>query len=96
MLLLLSVELLLRLVVPEVLLLLRTAGELLLRLVVVIVEREVAVEVRGVATVTVSFRLLTVLTSVVLGRVLITSEVRVVVRVPVDRKDVSLRNPDSD
>lgn len=96
MLLLLSVELLLRLVVPEVLLLLRTAGELLLRLVVVIVEREVAVEVRGVATVTVSFRLLTVLTSVVLGRVLIASEVRVVVRVPVDRKDVSLRNPDSD
>ena len=96
MLLLLSVELLLRLVVPEVLLLLRTAGELLLRLVVVIVEREVAVEVRGVATVTVSFLLFAVLTSVVLGRVLITSEVRVVVRVPVDRKDVSLRNPDSD
>lgn len=60
---------------------------------VVTVDREVAVDVRGDATVTVSPLRLFPDNSVVLGRVLIMSEVRdvVVVLVPVDLKVDSLR-----
>jgi len=65
---------------------LRTVDGVLVRDVVT-VEREVAVDVRGVATVTVSPLRLPPEISVVLGRVLIISEVReVVALVPVDLK----------
>lgn len=97
MLLLLSFELplLLRYLLPDELLFLST-GEVVLREVEIVVDLEVAVEVLGVATGTVSPLRFAVLTSCVLGRVLITFDELVVVRVPVERNDDSFRSTDSD